>query len=70
MFRRRFKQTQSLEQRLADEAARLRAAASKLPYGEKREELLRQARQTEIAAHMYEWITSPGLRPPEEAQSS
>jgi hypothetical protein len=70
MFRRRFKQTQPLEQRLAAEAERLKEAANKLSHGGKREELLRRARQTEIAAHMYEWITSPGLRPPQEPEIS
>jgi hypothetical protein len=68
MFRRRFRQTQTLEQRLAAEATRLRAEADKLPHGVDREDMLRKARQTEIAAHMYDWITSPGLRPPQEPQ--
>jgi len=66
MFRRRVKQTQSLEIRLSAEAARLREEAKKLPHGSKREELLRKARQTETASHMSEWLTSPGLQPPKE----
>ena len=36
----------------------------KLPPGPEREALLRKARQDEIGAHMTEWLTSPGLRPP------
>jgi hypothetical protein len=64
MQRRRFKQTISLEQRLAEEAKRLREEAKKLPSGPARDDLLRKARQTEIGAHMSEWITSPGLQPP------
>jgi hypothetical protein len=64
MQRRRFKQTISLEQRLAEEAKRLREEAKKLPPGPARDDLLRKARQTEIGAHMSEWITSPGLQPP------
>jgi hypothetical protein len=64
MQSRRFKQTISLEQRLAEEAKRLREEAKKLPPGPARDDLLRKARQTEIGAHMSEWITSPGLQPP------
>jgi hypothetical protein len=66
MFRRRVKQTESLEIRLSAEAARLRAEAQKLPPGIEREELLRKARQAETASHMSEWLTSPGLQPPKE----
>jgi hypothetical protein len=47
--RRRFKQIDSLEERLAQEAERLRAEAKKLPPGFQRETLLRKARQAEIA---------------------
>jgi hypothetical protein len=63
--RRRFKQTQSLEQRLADEAARLREQAKLLPPGFVREQVLRKARQAETGSHMSEWLRSPGLQPPE-----
>jgi len=65
MLRRRFKQAQSLEARLSEEAKRLRAEAKLLPPGAQREEMIRKARQAEIASHMDEWLTSPGLRPPE-----
>ncbi len=65
MERRRFRQIQSLEKRLAEEAKRLRAEAKLLPPGAERDEMIRKARQAEIAAHMNEWLTSPGLRPPE-----
>jgi hypothetical protein len=27
--------------------------------------VIRKARQAETASHMNEWLTSPGLRPPE-----
>jgi hypothetical protein len=66
MFRRRVKQTESLEIRLSAESARLRAEAQKLPPGIEREELLRKARQAETASHMSEWLTSPGLQSPKE----
>jgi hypothetical protein len=65
MPRRRFKQTLTLEARLAEEAKRLRAGAKRLPPGAERDEMIRKARQAEIASHMNEWLTSPGLRPPE-----
>lgn len=64
MKRRRFKQTQSLELRLAEEAKRLREEAKLLSPGAAREELLRRARQAETGAHMSDWLGSPGLQPP------
>ncbi len=65
MQRRRFKQTQSLEDRLSEEAKRLRAEAKLLPPGAVRDALIRKALQAESGSHMSEWLTSPGLRPPE-----
>ena len=64
MLRRRFKQTKSLEERLAQEAKRLREQAKLLPPGAVREALLRRARQAETGSHMSEWLSSPGLQPP------
>jgi len=63
--RRSFKQTQSLEARLAEEAKRLREEAKLLPPGALREELIHKARRAETASHINAWLTSPGLRPPE-----
>jgi hypothetical protein len=65
MQRLRFKQTQSLEERLSEEAKRLRAEAELLPLGARRDEMIRKARQAEIASRLNEWLTSPGLRPPQ-----
>ncbi len=62
--RNRFKQPQSLAERLAEEAKRLREEARLLPPGAVREELIRKARQAEAGSHMSEWLTSPGLPPP------
>ena len=62
--RRRFKQTFSLEERLADEARRLRDEAELLPHGPVRDEALRKARQAETGSRMSEWLRSPGLQPP------
>ena len=63
--RRHIKHDHSLDERLADQARRLKDQARVLPHGAAREMLLRKARQAETAAHMTEWLTSPGLRPPE-----
>jgi hypothetical protein len=63
-MRRRFKQTQSLEERLAEEAERLREEAKLLPPGAVREAVLRKARQAETGSHMSEWLRSAGLEPP------
>ena len=72
MLRRRFKQSlekrlselNSLEERLSEEAKRLREEAKSLPPGAKRDELIRKARQADTGSHMSEWLRSPGLRPP------
>ena len=63
--RRRFKQTLSLEERLAEEAKRLREQAELLPHGSLRDQIVRKARQCETGSHMNQWLQSPGLKPPE-----
>jgi hypothetical protein len=65
MQRRRFKNVLSFPDRLSQEAERLRAEAEKLPHGQERDMLLRKIRQAETAAHVHEWVSSPGLRAPE-----
>ncbi|MDA9409978.1 hypothetical protein XH80_25525 [Bradyrhizobium sp. CCBAU 45384] len=62
--RRRVKQTLSLEDRLAEEARRLREEAESLPRGPVREAALRRARQAETGSHISEWLRSPGLQGP------
>jgi hypothetical protein len=62
--RRRFKQTDTLEERLAEHAKRLREEANLLRPGALRDDIIRRARQAETGAHMSEWLTSPGLQPP------
>ena len=52
--RRRFKQIETLEQRLAIVVLRLRKLAQGTPAGIKRERLIRRAQQAEAAAHMNE----------------
>jgi hypothetical protein len=56
MKRRRFKQTVSLEERLAEEVRRLREEAELLPHGPVRDAALRKARQAETGSHMTEWV--------------
>ena len=62
--RRRFTQAQSLKQRLIEQVMRLREEAKLMAPGLDRERLLRKARQTETAAHIDEWLSSPGLQAP------
>ena len=63
--RRHIKHTTTFEERLAEEAIKFKEAAEGQPPGSMaRELLLRRARQTETAAHINEWLKSPGLRPP------
>jgi hypothetical protein len=46
------------------EAAQLKKQAEEMTPGVRRDELLRKARQAETAAHVDDWLSSPGLRPP------
>jgi hypothetical protein len=62
--RRRFNQTEPLEERLAEEAERLRKEARGIPHGIERERLMRRARQAETGSQISEWLRSPGLQPP------
>jgi hypothetical protein len=64
MQRRHFTPTDSLEVRLANEAAKLRKEAQGTPRGEERERLVRRARQAETGSHLRAWLRSPGLQPP------
>ena len=57
--------TQNIEERLADEAKRLREMAGMLPPGGNRDELLEKARQVETALHVLQWLNSPGIVPRE-----
>ena len=65
MPRRRFKNTLTFPDRLAKEAERFRQEAETKPHWAERDDLLRKARQAETAAHIDQWISSLGLKPPE-----
>ena len=62
--RRRFKQTESLQERLHAFASDVRAKAETLPLGTERDSLLEKARQADTASHLNEWAYSPGLQSP------
>jgi hypothetical protein len=62
--RRGAKQTHSLEELMAAQAAKLKEQASQLPAGAEREVLLKRARIAETGAHLSDWLRSPGLQPP------
>jgi hypothetical protein len=62
--RRGAKQTHSLEELMAEQAAKLKEQASQLPAGAEREVLLKRARIAETGAHLSDWLRSPGLQPP------
>jgi hypothetical protein len=49
---------------LEAEAIRLRHEATTLPGGPQRNGMLIEARQLEAAAHIDDWLNSPGLQPP------
>jgi hypothetical protein len=54
----------SLQARLATAATDARAKAAGLPLGRERDLLSKQARQSDVAAHLEAWLSSPGLQPP------
>ena len=62
--RRRVKQSESLQDRLASFAKEARDKAASLPDGPEREDLLKRARQAETASRIDAWASSTGLQPP------
>jgi hypothetical protein len=61
--RRRVGHTESLQDRLAQQARDDRDQARSLPPGREREELLRHARRAESASQIMEWLTFPPRKP-------
>jgi hypothetical protein len=57
----------TFEENIAAERAKLEAQIAQLKPGPQRDGLLKKIRQLDTASHMNEWLTSPGLRPPEPA---
>ena len=62
--RQRFELIDPLDNRLSEEAERLRKEARGTPPGVERDRLIRRARFAETASHMSEWLSSKGLQPP------
>jgi hypothetical protein len=54
----------SLQERLTKFAQSARAAASRLPPGAERRDLLLKARDSDAAARLDRWLSSPGLQSP------
>ncbi|WP_225678641.1 hypothetical protein [Bradyrhizobium hereditatis] len=61
--RRRFKQTHSLEERLAQDTAQLVEQAKVLPDSAAREHIMQRIQQNEAATHVCELLRSPRLQP-------
>jgi len=55
----------SIEQKWHQQSEAAKSEAEKLPFGKERDALERRARQLETASHVNQWLSSPGLRPPE-----
>ena len=62
--RRRFKQSSSLQDRIAEWATGLREQIDKMRPGPERDELAKKLRQAETAMHLEDWANSPELQPP------
>jgi hypothetical protein len=54
----------TLVDRIAEHKRRLEAEAAKATHGPTRDSLLKTLRHLDVAAHLNEWLSSPGLRPP------
>ncbi len=55
----------TFEENLAAEKAKLQEQLVKLKPGPEMDALTRKIRQLDTAAHIKEWLSSPGLRPPD-----
>jgi len=64
MQRRSIRPTPALEVRIVQHAKSLSEQTQMLRPGPSRDDLIRKARQADIASHMQEWLSSPGLQPP------
>ena len=54
----------TFEDQIEAEKTRLEAQVARLRPSPKKDELLVRIRQLETAAHIREWLSSPGLQPP------
>jgi hypothetical protein len=61
-MRRRRSVPHTFEENIAAEKAKLEAQLAKLKSGPQMDAALKKIRQLDTAAHMSEWLTSPGLQ--------
>jgi hypothetical protein len=54
----------TIERKWHEQSEATKQEAEKLPYGKKKNHLLRKARQLETASQISQWLSSPGLQPP------
>jgi hypothetical protein len=67
MQRRRQSIPRIFKESITTEKAKLEAQIAKLKHGPERDALLKKIRQLDTAAHLSEWLSSPGLQPPKPA---
>jgi hypothetical protein len=56
--------TPSLFSRIKDYKKRLKTEADQIGPASVRDTLMKKLRQLDVAVHINEWLSSPGLRPP------
>jgi hypothetical protein len=69
-FRRRIKQTFSLNDRLKLFSDQLKAQASRLRQASEQDVLRKKAGSAELASQVEAWVNSPGLQPPKDPRRS
>jgi hypothetical protein len=52
------------EQQLYRQSQDAQNEAQKLPHGKERQALVKKARQLDTASHVYDWLSSADLKPP------
>jgi hypothetical protein len=57
----------TFEENIATEKAKLEAELATLRPGPQMDAIRKKIRQLDTAAHLSEWLTSPGLQPPKPA---
>ena len=62
----RVKHSMSFQERLLKSAQEAREQAAQLPAGAERDRLLLKAQQSETAADIDTWVSTPGSRPPDK----
>jgi hypothetical protein len=55
----------TIEETWRQQSEAAKSEAEKLPFGKKREALIRKARQLRTASQINQWLSSPELKPPE-----